>query len=519
MDIELSNSQKFSSSYQVVPGVLGARAAGMASTDRPYKDEEDLEGGPLVREHAASVEDSLRYRSRSSDYNGTGGGSPPLSASPAASGALPDDFLAINPGLDPTAQALENCEKLVLRPYRVFLKALGWTPISRDGDGYLYKIIRVFLVVFWLVVITTTFITQILSCFRRDRFLPGNLTNTSNFSFGNDIRVITCEMHIISSFILLDILLLASYLFGLYLFSRGETEYLSNLAEKVFIKNTVTKQGRWTNRSLIIAIGAMFASGVVWVFLSFAVRVMTSFSVEMWDSNTIIEWSNGVYFHSSGKIVLLVLSLIGFIFFDTIYVGAVFNYAAQSEMNIYLLRAIRRLITQKEYEDMDGAIKDILECRHYLRVLNGKTATATALILFNLGSSGIVAIINLNNISIRSPGISLADDALATTAAGLNVILWIGLVIFPFIQAARVTNACNKLIATGPEIRARPLQYVNMSQIDLDSYVTLTQAVRMRATMFGIPMYPWFIWAVVVAFTFTALILFQTNVYNFTRYL
>ena len=97
MDIELSNSQKFSSSYQVVPGVLGARAAGMASTDRPFKDEEDLEGGPLVREHAASVEDSLRYRSRSSDYNGTGGGSPPLSASPAASGALPDDFLAINP--------------------------------------------------------------------------------------------------------------------------------------------------------------------------------------------------------------------------------------------------------------------------------------------------------------------------------------------------------------------------------------------------------------------------------------
>ena len=62
-------------------------------------------------------------------------------------------------------------------------------------------------------------------------------------------------------------------------------------------------------------------------------------------------------FHSHGKIVLLVLSLIGFIFFDTIYVGAVFNYAAQSEMNIYLLRAIRRLITQKEYEDMDGAIK------------------------------------------------------------------------------------------------------------------------------------------------------------------
>ena len=90
MDIELSNSQKFSSSYQVVPGVLPA--AGMASTDK----DEDLEGGPLVREHAASLEDSLRYRSRSSDYNGSGG-SPPLAASPAASGALADDFINITP--------------------------------------------------------------------------------------------------------------------------------------------------------------------------------------------------------------------------------------------------------------------------------------------------------------------------------------------------------------------------------------------------------------------------------------
>ena len=93
----------------------------------------------------------------------------------------------------------------------------------------------------------------------------------------------------------------------------------------------------------------------------------------------------------------------------------------------------------------------------------------------------------------------------ATVAAGLNAILWIALVIFPFIQvpdisipiirfqmshshstfrsqAARVTNACNKLISTGPEVRARPLQYTNTPQIELDSYVTLTQAVRMRVS-------------------------------------
>ena len=48
------------------------------------------------------------------------------------------------------------------------------------------------------------------------------------------------------------------------------------------------------------------------------------------------------------------------------------------------------------------------------------------------------------------------------------------------LQAARVTDACDKLKQTGPEIRARPWQYTNTPQLDLDSYIQLTQAVRMR---------------------------------------
>ena len=34
--------------------------------------------------------------------------------------------------------------------------------------------------------------------------------------------------------------------------------------------------------------------------------------------------------------------------------------------------------------------QDIMEIRKYLRVLNGKTAAATALILYNLGSAGVL---------------------------------------------------------------------------------------------------------------------------------
>ncbi len=51
------------------------------------------------------------------------------------------------------------------------------------------------------------------------------------------------------------------------------------------------------------------------------------------------------------------MSLIGFVSFDVVYVVAVMNYAAQSEMIIYLLKAIAILVTNKEYPDMDAAIR------------------------------------------------------------------------------------------------------------------------------------------------------------------
>ena len=66
---------------------------------------------------------------------------------------------------------------------------------------------------------------------------------------------ITCSMHLISSFILTDLLLLASYLFGLVLFSRDETEYLSNLAERVFVKTVQAKTAAVNNKWLIAVMG------------------------------------------------------------------------------------------------------------------------------------------------------------------------------------------------------------------------------------------------------------------------
>ena len=57
------------------------------------------------------------------------------------------------------------------------------------------------------------------------------------------------------------------------------------------------------------------------------------------------------------KIALLVYSILGFMFFDAVYVAAVVNYAVQSEMNIYLLQSIKIRVLSRKYETTDEAIK------------------------------------------------------------------------------------------------------------------------------------------------------------------
>ena len=62
-------------------------------------------------------------------------------------------------------------------------------------------------------------------------------------------------------------------------------------------------------------------------------------------------------FEDGGKLVLIIFSLIGFFTFDMIYVTAVMNYAAQSEMLVYLLKSVSGLVEQKGYNGVDEAIK------------------------------------------------------------------------------------------------------------------------------------------------------------------
>ena len=71
------------------------------------------------------------------------------------------------------------------------------------------------------------------SFYDEDFDLGSNDTTFAPFPISPSNKIITCEQHIISSLILLDFVVIGAYFFGIYLFVRGETEYLFGLASHV----------------------------------------------------------------------------------------------------------------------------------------------------------------------------------------------------------------------------------------------------------------------------------------------
>ncbi|CAI7993673.1 hypothetical protein GBAR_LOCUS1297 [Geodia barretti] len=382
-----------------------------------------------------------------------------------------NEFVSIQ-GSDVTTQALELCEKWALKHYRRVLVALGWIPPQSDCCApRLRKAIHVVLVLFWMLVIVGAFIAQILSCFRRDKFLAFHDSHTwrvynescHDLNNGiNSLRIIpaddakdyntTCRTlycdhkHLFTDYILFDVLLLVVYVYGVYLF-------------RLFC-----------------------ISGCLWILVSLVIRILTIFSAHLMDNSVVIKWNSEIFYEAE-KVVLVVFSLVGFLFFDMVYVATAMNHAVQSELLVWL---------------------DILECRRYLRTLNGRAATSVALIIFIVGNMAILAGLTLNKMNDYDE-----DDAFKLTVAVLNIITWFSLVSLPIIQATRVTRACHILKDTATEIRSRPLLYTNTPQLELDSLLLLTHCVRLRATLFGVPMTPPLVYGAVAMATFVAVLLSQ----------
>lgn len=408
----------------------------------------------------------------------------------------------VRSGDDVTGRAIAQCERYFIKPYKIWLVCVGWDDY-KESPSRLARTLRWIWAVVFFFILNCALVTHIVSCFRRDQPLRVTVLNNSN--------VIQCNTSVTSIFIIPDILLILTYLYGLISFSRGDSDYLHKLSGEVFVQCATFK--KWYEPKptiLIFTILSFLVMGIVYTVGSLLVRIAYAFAFDLFDSEVRIHWPGGADIHHGVKDVLVFFSCAGFVFLDMVYSVAIINHAAQCELNVYFLHAVRLKVEEMTYNTIDEAIMDIGKAYNFLKALNGSTASLTGLILFNVSSAALGGIIGLSDNT---------DTASQTIVETLSTILWIVLVIFPFIQAARVTHACNEVLATGPLIRRRPFLYRDVHQVDLDSYCQFTSSIILRAKMLGIPVYPWMTYLAAVSFTFTLLILWQTGTYWYSEWL
>lgn len=395
-----------------------------------------------------------------------------------------------------TTRNLSVCKKTVLTPYRTFLKVIGWHRIRlRQHDLEQPWWVRLLNVVYpsaVFLLLAFTSVTQILTCFRR-------VQPVNNAREEDGVLIVNCSSHVVTALVVPDILLLAAYLFGLYLFRYGEPEHIQTLMETAFLSYS-SRQVKNSQQRLITTLRIVLFGGLVWVIFSASVSVMRVFSLQLLADNSYIEWLtfqdlqnlSGPALHrpveDGLRFSFVIFSIFGFVCFDLLYVAVVINYTSQGQLLLYYIRSIIDRVRNKAYR-LGDAVRDIRHSYDFLQVMNGKLAKLTSLILFIALTALIFSVVSLHNLdSDRTPNQRILHLGIAVGVC--NIIQWTFLSLVPIIQASRLTSTCRKLRRLGLEIGARPFIYSDTPQLVLDSFLQYTDSTRYTAKLASIPMYP-----------------------------
>jgi hypothetical protein len=262
---------------------------------------------------------------------------------------------------DLTAQALAVCKRTVLHPYYIFLKLVGWRKLRISQYDLEPPLWQRTLNTVWpsliCLFLLTSCATQIITCFRRDQ-VQVFLKNGSDGLMHYHVR---CERHILTSFVIPDLLLFSAFIYGLYIFRWAQTEQLTTLTEAVFLGIMSRSSGRYCHKRLTRTLQLMMVIGIAWVVFSFSVNVFRIPSLHLLDTNTQIQWipSYRSDTNSSNLIerwVFVVVTLLGFVVMDMAYAAVVINYSIQCQLLVFLFCSICERIRAKDW-DIERTIK------------------------------------------------------------------------------------------------------------------------------------------------------------------
>ncbi|XP_022252695.1 uncharacterized protein LOC111088082 isoform X5 [Limulus polyphemus] len=372
-----------------------------------------------------------------------------------------------------TSAILHYCKRKILIPYFKLLALLGWRPLyypaTPQDVGMCVKVFNTGYTITVVLLILVGYVLQYAACFRRDGFgsyskveaefkltsvspsslfydqysLEANMSFYNHLSFPGESEIQEyCNDNVVSVYLLPAFLHFVSYMYVLYQMRVPEREQLEHLLERVFLQATVTHAWHVAQRKLI--------------------RTLSSYTL---------------------RIVLITLLMVTLMWNDIICVAIATSYSIHCQLIISYLENIDHAVREKRVSFLEF-YKEIMEARKFISYLNEDQAVGVSLVILNYGCKTTTAVYGF-----LSGTSSYTSDVFILLSVSVSVFLWIILVAFPVVQAARLTSSCWALKKLGHEIWIRPFGYQDTIQEDLDSVLLFTTSLQMRAKLFRTPVY------------------------------
>ncbi|XP_025994470.1 uncharacterized protein LOC120358427 isoform X2 [Solenopsis invicta] len=324
------------------------------------------------------------------------------------------------------------------------------------------------------------YILQYMACFRRDRGFCYKVLIVGQNELEVDAEQTqspSCYGNVIFSYLIPSVLHLVAYLYTIYLFRVKENEQLQNLMERAFLLSS-NPINRGNQKRLVHILWLFIALSIVWMIMA-----LITVNIQMAERSIVFQWvENSPY---QVKITLKIFLIVCTLWHDMVQGTIITSYCLQGQLLMSHLYFLRGKLLQHVLLPIDW-MRDINEFKKLLKYFNDELGPAVCIYtIVNLSwaTAGIVWLFqyyinDMNNNPVIYP---------VTYVNVMNVVLWILISIAPFIQAARLTNACSMIRAVGHEIRIRPFVYQATPGEDLDSILLYTSSLKMCARLFRIP--------------------------------
>ncbi|KAL8612343.1 hypothetical protein ACOMHN_020162 [Nucella lapillus] len=427
-----------------------------------------------------------------------------------------------------TTHTLRKCKSHVLKPYWFLLMFIGWRVFRHDVINprswqlrtlnFLYPVLIILLLLYtytyemiaceWKLNVVQD--TEIRTSPKPTTVGPRNLTanvtsplpiltlqpaltgSTTPSTAGAE-GPMACD-HIITTYLIPNLLHFVAYMVGLYYFRIQDNEQIYALMEKVFLQANPLHTSSSSQQKLVRKTRLFFVFGAVWVIMALVLQGLYVWAFDF--PRLTIFQEIGTEMHW----LAFSIELVGRTVFNSVILAVTINYATQCEMIMFYVKGLT-LRLQEKSADIKTAFKDTWMLRQNLSLLNGVISKMTSLVLVILAELTVIgiSILILNRYNICKVWVYRS----------LFPIVWGLMLGFPLFQAARVNSICLRIKKISLEMRV--FGYKNSSQLELDSFLQFVHATSLKAKLFHVPVRPSFMMATCILGSFIFLLLVQTT--------